>query len=301
LKQLIVTADDFGAAVEVNEAVEAAHRDGVLTAASLMIAAPCAQDAIARARRLPALRVGLHLTLLEGRPLLPPAAVAQLLNRQGTLLANPAALGARLAASGAARRQLAAEIAAQFAAFTDSGLTLDHCNAHMHFHLHPLVAALIEAIGAGFGLRAVRLPLEPRAVLRKVERLSWSASAAVTLPFALALRRRLAAAQLLVAQRTFGLRWSGHMTRARLAGIVRHLPEGVSEIYLHPATAPYPGAARGYRYAEELQALTAREVIAACREPSLRLGGFGDFAAAPAGTGRVARQHAELPRPGMSA
>jgi hopanoid biosynthesis associated protein HpnK len=301
LKALIVTADDFGAAVEVNEAVEAAHRDGVLTAASLMIAAPCAHDAIARARRLPALRVGLHLTLLEGRPLLPPAAVAQLLSPQGTFLANPAALGARLAVSRAARRQLAAEIAAQLAAFTDSGLTLDHCNAHMHFHLHPLVAELIVALAAGFGLRAVRLPLEPRAVLRKVEPLSGSAAAALSLPFALALRRRLAAANLLVAQRTFGLRWSGQMTRARLAGIVRHLPEGVSEIYLHPATGPYPGAARGYRYADELQALTAPEVIAACRDPSLRLGGYGDFAATHSAGGRVARPHAEAPRPGMSA
>jgi len=301
LKALILTADDFGAALEVNEAVEAAHRDGVLTAASLMIAAPCAHDAIARARRLPALRVGLHLTLLEGRPLLPPAAVAQLLSPRQTFLANPAALGARLAVSRTARRQLAAEIAAQFAAFTDSGLTLDHCNAHMHFHLHPLVAELIAAIGAGFGLRAVRLPLEPRAVLRKVEPHSWSASTALSLPFALALRRRLAAANLLVAQRTFGLRWSGQMTRARLAGIVRHLPEGVSEIYLHPATGPYPGAARGYRYAEELQALTAPEVIAACRDPSLRLGGYGEFAASQSAAGRVARRHAEAPRPGMSA
>jgi len=301
LKALILTADDFGAALEVNEAVEAAHSDGVLTAASLMIAAPCAQDAIARARRLPALRVGLHLTLLEGRPLLPPAAVAQLLSPHGTFLANPAALGARLAVSRAARRQLAAEIAAQFAAFTDSGLTLDHCNAHMHFHLHPLVAALIEAIGAGFGLRAVRLPLEPRAVLHKVEPLSWSAATALSLPFALALRRRLAAANLLVAQRTFGLRWSGQMTHARLAGIVRHLPEGVSEIYLHPATGPYHGAARGYRYAEELQALTAPEVITACHDPSLRLGGYGDFVTTRTAGGRVARPHAEAPRPGMSA
>ena len=284
MKQLIVTADDFGAAREVNDAVEAAHRGGVLTAASLMIAAPAAADAIVRARRLNSLRVGLHLTLLQGRPVLPAAAVAELLDREGTFPSNPAVLGMRLAVSREARRQLAAEISAQFAAFSDSGLALDHCNAHMHFHLHPLVGQLMVAIGARFGLRAVRLPLEPGEVLRKLERRTWSASAALTVPFALALRRRLAAAGLLVAERTFGLRWSGRMTAARLAGIVRHLPDGVSEIYLHPATGPYPGAARGYRYAGELQALTAPEVIAACRDASLRLGGFGDFAVAGAAT-----------------
>ncbi len=301
MKRLIVTADDFGAAAEVNEAVEAAHRNGVLTAASLMIAAPAAADAIARARRLAALRVGLHLTLLEGRPVLPPAAVAQLVNRQGSFLSSPAALGARLAASRAARRQVAAEIAAQFAAFSDSGLTLDHCNAHMHFHLHPLVAGLIRSIGAGFGLRAVRVPLEPIGVLRKVERCPWSASAALTVPFALALRRGLAAANLLVAERSFGLRWSGGMSRARLAGLVRHLPPGVSEIYLHPATGPYPGAARGYRYMEELEALTAPEVVAACADSSVRLGGFADFLPAAGPAAGVAGGRAVAPRAGVGA
>ena len=56
VKRLIVTADDFGAAREVNEAVETAHRAGILTAASLMVAAPAAADAVARARRMPSLR-----------------------------------------------------------------------------------------------------------------------------------------------------------------------------------------------------------------------------------------------------
>jgi chitin disaccharide deacetylase len=301
LKRLIVTADDFGAAAEVNEAVEAAHRAGVLSAASLMVGAPCAADAIARARRLPGLRVGLHLTLLQGRPVLPAAAIPQLVSPRGAFLSSPAALGARLSASPGARRQLAEEIRAQFAAFSASGLELDHCNAHLHFHLHPLVGRLVESIGRDFGLRAVRLPLEPVEVLRRVERPAWSAAAALTVPFALALRRRLAAANLLIAERTFGLRWSGQMSRARLAGIVRHLPEGVSEIYLHPATGAYPGAAPGYRYREELEALTAPEVVAACREPTVRLGGFGDFLPAEPAAPPIAGRGAHAARPGMSA
>ncbi|TXN31659.1 ChbG/HpnK family deacetylase, partial [Methylobacterium sp. WL19] len=52
-KRLIVTADDFGLSLAVNEAVEQAHREGILTAASLMVGAPAAADAVARARRLP--------------------------------------------------------------------------------------------------------------------------------------------------------------------------------------------------------------------------------------------------------
>jgi hopanoid biosynthesis associated protein HpnK len=291
LKRLIVTADDFGAAREVNEAVEAAHRGGILTAASLMVAAPAAADAIARARRLPSLRVGLHVVLLEGRPVLPAAALPHLTDAGGLFAANAATLGVRVALSRAARRELTAEITAQFAAFSDSGLTLDHCNAHRHFHLHPLIGELMAQIGPRFGLRAVRVPLEPAAVLRKVARPSGSPLTALTLPFALRLRRRLASAGLIAPDRVLGLRWSGQMTRARLAGLIRHLPDGLSEIYLHPATSAYPGSARGYRYREELEALMAPEVIAAARDSGARLGGFADFFFSETAAARPAAAH----------
>ena len=66
---MILTADDFGAAVEVNEAVERAHRHGVLTAASLMVAGAAAHDAVARARNMESLRVGLHVVLVDGKPI----------------------------------------------------------------------------------------------------------------------------------------------------------------------------------------------------------------------------------------
>jgi chitin disaccharide deacetylase len=277
VKRLVVTADDFGAAREVNDAVEAAHRRGILSAASLMVSAPAAADAIARARSMPSLRVGLHVVLTEGRPLLPASAVSRLIRRDGRFRSNLTALGVTLACSRRARGQLAAEISAQFAAFRDSGLALDHCNAHQHFHLHPLVADLLASIGRRFGVRAVRVPLEPMAVLRKVEPHTSGASAALTLPWALALRRRVRNQGLLTADWVFGLKWSGQMTRSRLLGLVRHLPPGLSEIYLHPATGPFPGAAPGYHYASELEALTSPEVVAACRTSALRLGGFGDF------------------------
>ena len=94
VKRLIVTADDFGAAREVNEAVEAAHRGGILTAASLMVAAPAADDAVARARRMPSLRVGLHVVLVEGTPVLPASAVPHLVDDSGDFRSNMAALGA---------------------------------------------------------------------------------------------------------------------------------------------------------------------------------------------------------------
>jgi chitin disaccharide deacetylase len=277
VKRLIITADDFGAAREVNEAVESAHRGGVLTGASLMIGAPAAADAVARARRMPGLRVGLHVVLVEGRPVLPPSAVNHLVDDSGMLRSDTAAFGAFLAVSRAARRQLSDEITAQFESFRSTGLHLDHCNAHQHFHLHPAVGSLIVSIGARFGLRALRVPLEPIQVLRRIEQRVPVGSGWLTAPFARLLRRRCRLDGLLVPDQVFGLHWSGQMNRGRLAGLIRNLPDGLSEIYLHPATGPFAGSAPGYRYRHELDALTAAEVVAACRDPVLRLGGFSDF------------------------
>ena len=294
MKRLIITADDFGAAREVNDAVEAAHRDGILTAASLMVSAPATADAIGRARRMPSLRVGLHVVLVEGRPVLPASAVTHLVDGSGVFRSDMGALGTVISFSRQARRQLAAEITAQFAAFRATGLTLDHCNAHKHFHLHPVVGGLIAAIGSRFGLRAARIPLEPLQVLRKIEPQTPWAPVRLTAPFALLLRRRFRAAGLVAPDRIFGLQWSGEMTRERLSGLIRNLPNGLSEIYVHPATGPFPGAAPGYHYREEFDALMAADVVVASRDSSLRLGGFSDFLE-PETTVRLAASHGSVP------
>ncbi len=169
MKGLIVTADDFGAAVEVNQAVETAHRDGILTAASLMVAGPAAADAVERARRMPSLRVGLHLVLVEGRPILPPSAVPDLVDETGHFRADMVQAGVAMALSRSVRRQLANEIASQFYAFQATGLPLDHVNAHKHFHLHPVIAGLIIKLGRRYGVGGARAPVEPGGVLRRVE------------------------------------------------------------------------------------------------------------------------------------
>lgn len=277
MKRLIVTADDFGAAREVNEAVEAAHCEGILTAASLMVAGPAVADAVERARRLPSLRVGLHLTLVEGRPVLPTSKVPELVDHAGRFRSDMARLGAEIAFNRRVRRQMAAEITAQFEAFRASGLALDHCNAHKHFHLHPVLGGLMASIGARFGLKAARVPIEPERVLRRVDpRAAWHLSL-VTGPLARALRRRLRSKGILTPERSFGCRWSGRMTQRRLAGLIRHLPDGISEIYLHPATRDFDAGAAGYCYREELDALIAPDTLAACRSAAVWLGGFSDF------------------------
>jgi hopanoid biosynthesis associated protein HpnK len=273
---LIVTADDFGAAEAVNEAVERAHVDGILTAASLMVTGDAADDAVARARRLPRLGVGLHVVLVEGRPALPPEHIPDLVDSDGRFRTNMVRAGIDIFFRPGVRRQLAAEIEAQFAAFAATGLPLDHVNAHKHFHLHPTIAGLILAIGARHGMRAVRAPIEPRAVIEAIEPGRTRLADRVAGAYARTMRSRLRRAGIRSADQVFGLAWSGAMTGRRLAAILDRLPAGLSEIYLHPATRDdFEGHAPGYAYREEYGALTDKEVMRAAK--GVQRGAYGDF------------------------
>jgi hopanoid biosynthesis associated protein HpnK len=277
VKQLIVTADDFGAATQVNEAVERAHREGILSAASLMVAGAAAHDAVTRAKTMPTLRVGLHLVLVEGKPVLPARALPDLVDANGNFRTDMARAGAAMFFLPKVRAQLAAEIAAQFEAFAATGLKLDHVNAHKHFHLHPTIASLILDIGKAHGLKGARVPLEPQAVLGRIEPRKTSAVVALTAPFARSLRRRFRQAGITSPDQVFGLAWSGAMTNKRLAGLIEHLPEGLTEIYMHPATGPYAGSAPGYQYQGELAALTDPALLARLAAKGIKSGGFCDF------------------------
>jgi hopanoid biosynthesis associated protein HpnK len=277
MKNLIITADDFGAAPEVNEAVERAHRDGVLSAASLMVSGRAAADAVARAKALPSLKVGLHLVLVEGRPVLPPASVPDLVDGHGFFRTDMARAGAAMFLRPKVGAQLAREIEAQFAAFAATGLVLDHVNAHKHFHLHPTIAALMLKTGQAYGARGARVPLEPQQVLAKIEAYRPSAVTVLTRPFARGLKRRFVRAGMAAPDQVFGLAWSGAMHTGRLKGLITHLPEGISEIYLHPALCAYPGSAPGYAYGAELAALLDPEVKRLIGQGNIRIGGYGDF------------------------
>ncbi len=267
-RRLIVTADDFGLHPAVNDAVVQACQQGVLRAASLMVSAPAAADAASRARGLPGLAVGLHLVLADGQPMLPPEQIPALVDDQGRFSCDMLRNGVRFFFLPHVRRQLAAEIRAQFEAFAATGLRLDHVNAHKHFHLHPTILSLVIDTGRAFGLRAVRVPADPQTPV-------WLR------PWLDLMRWRLKKAGLLCNDQVFGLHHTGGMDEQVLLEILRHLPDGLSEIYLHPATRnQLTPAMAGYRHTDELAALLSPQVREFISAHHYLCQGFCDPAAA---------------------
>lgn len=246
-----------------------------------MVNGSAADDAVERARCLPSLRVGLHLVLVDGRPVLPGEKIPDLVDAHGSLRADMSMLGLDIVLRRKVRAQLAAEIEAQFAAYRATGLPLDHVNAHHHFHVHPTIARQMVDIGKRYGMTAVRVPLERASLLDRIEpscrhRRNWLAA-----PWTALLGTRLRRHGLMSPDQVFGIAWSGAMTERRTAGVLKDLPDGITEIYFHPATVDtFDGAASGYRYAEELAALIAPGMKELVRVTGARTGGFSDCAAA---------------------
>ncbi len=245
IRRLIVTADDFGMSLEVNEAVEQAHREGVLTCASLVVAGAAAQDAIRRAKRLPGLGVGLHLALF-GAP-------AQNAGQKPTILApdgenlgeSPVTTGTAIMLSPRIRAAVREEVAAQFEAYRRTGLPLGHLDGHWHCHQHPAVLAMALEAGQPLGLRAVRVPYEGfgwsgevTGQWRGLARLNHALSHA---PLASYMRYRIRAAGMRANDWFFAKTDAGSVSAGQLTRLVSRLPQGITEVGLHPATRQWHG------------------------------------------------------------
>jgi hopanoid biosynthesis associated protein HpnK len=266
---LVVTADDFGATPGVNVAVARAHRDGILTSASLMVRGDAASAAVRAAREAPALGVGLHLVLAQGVPAAPASEIPSLVTRGGRFPEQPVLAGFRHAWAWCRRRgraELAREVEAQLAAFAATGLPLAHVDGHLNMHLHPMVLPTLVALAPRYGIRAMRLTHDDlgfalahdaRHGLRKrSESVIFRALAAYAAP-------RLAAAGIRAPAQVFGLHATGHVDEGYLLALIPRLQPGVSELYCHPAAGDSVAGRAGYDHAGELAALTSPRVRAA--------------------------------------
>ena len=261
-RRLIVNADDFGGSPAINAAVLRAHREGILTSASLMVAGDAFDEAVAIARATPTLGVGLHLTLVCGRSALPLNESRGLTGADGRFSAQPALAGFRYWWQRSLREPLRAELAAQFARFHATGLPLDHVNGHLHLHLHPVVFDLLLEHAEAWGIRRMRLTRDSLALSRRTSTGRWVYRLSHALIFTLLARRArpgLARRDIRHTDAVFGLLADGRVDEAYLLRLLPLLPAGDLELYSHPSLDVFR---------HEFEALVSPEV----RERVRRLG-----------------------------
>jgi hopanoid biosynthesis associated protein HpnK len=237
-RRLVVNADDFGRSASINQAVIRAHREGILTTASLMVNEPACEEAVALARENPALGVGLHLTLLCGHAALAPDQIPGLINATGEFPTNPVGAGFRYFFRRSLREQLRREIHAQFQKFRATRLPLDHVNGHLHLHLHPTVFRLLMADAAQLGIKHLRLSFDPlRVNLRAATgHLAYRAlHVAIFHPLSARARPALAQRGIRHTAAVFGLLQNARVDETYVTRLLPLLPAGDSELYSHPS------------------------------------------------------------------
>ena len=277
--QVIFTADDFGRAAEINRAVERAHREGLLTAASLMVGGAALDQAVEIARANPGLDVGLHLVVSDGNAVLAHAEIPDVTDPNGRFR-DPVRAGLAYALSWRARRQIAAEIEAQFARFAATGLRLSHVDGHQHMHLHPAVLGHALRLARAHGAHGFRLPREPLGP-------AWihgdRAGLGPRLGEAAALRllarraRRRMPDVLVVPEHACGLLQSGAMREAYVAALLGALRGPCAEIYFHPTTGPRLDARGPNR--GDLETLLSPNLRRLVLERGIRPSGYRNVAA----------------------
>lgn len=237
-RRLIVNADDFGRSQSINAAVIRAHREGILTTASLMVNEPWCDEAVALARENPRLGVGLHLSLLFGRSALPPQDIRGLVNERGEFSESPVASGMKFFFRRELCAQIEAEIAAQFDRFRATGLKCDHVNGHLHMHLHPVVFEILMRCAREWNITHVRLTCDPFWLNAKRARGQWLYRASHAVIYRLLSARSKAALVqrgIKFTEHVFGLLQNARVDEAFVAKLLPRLPGGDSELYSHPS------------------------------------------------------------------
>ena len=281
MKELIVNADDFGLTRGVNEGIIRANREGILTSATLMANGPAFEDAIERAKQSPQLGVGCHLTLAGGLAVAPREKIPSLADRHGRLPHSIGMLVAKLSSGMVRTQDVEAELRAQIQKIRRAGIEPTHLDTHKHSHAHPRVMNALGRVAREFGIRRVRKPVEN---LRDSWRASRSEGAGMFKNLLVAATVQVVATRFSAISRGYGLRSpehflglaaTGRLNGAALCRLIDTLPDGRTEIMVHPGLCDAELAATGSRLQRqrqtELEGLLDPEVRRAVVKQGLRL------------------------------
>jgi predicted glycoside hydrolase/deacetylase ChbG (UPF0249 family) len=257
LIQLIVNADDFGWTHDVNEGIVYAHRNGILTATTMMAGGSEFAHAVTLARETPSLDVGCHLTLLQGASSL-----------TGEPL--PKDIPALLIAIALQKIDIYGELSAQVRKIIAAGIVPTHLDAHKHTHILPQVASAVARIVREFGIRWVRKPFDFGGLAGSP---GWPARLMHTQRSGL--QRKLREAGAVTTDHFAGFALTGYLDEAKLLDLIEKLPAGSTELMCHPGFCREQLRASQTRLKEsreiELRALTSEKVKSALAAREVRV------------------------------
>jgi chitin disaccharide deacetylase len=277
LKQLIVNADDLGLTPGVNRGILRAFQDGLVTSASLLVTGSAFEEAVALARQNPELDVGLHLTLVEERGVLGHEVVPTLIDETGRFPRTSLEFFRHAVLGRISWDEVEREIAAQIARFQKTGLRLSHLDSHQHLHMFPPVFQIVRRLTSGMQSVWIRNPAGPWRKSPGVPMGRWVQRLGLNLTCLSA--RALHGSRLpQMPDGMFGFEGSGCLTLRALQQIFRNIPDGLYELICHPGEDDVGTRTRyshwGYRWAEELEALTAPETRVVLKEQGIALTSF---------------------------
>jgi hopanoid biosynthesis associated protein HpnK len=282
LKRLIVNADDFGLSREVNAGLVRAHREGILTSASLMVAEPAAPEAAQFARENPNLDVGLHVVVCKGRSVLGAARLGRAVSASGEFIDKPVTAGMRYYFDKSIRAAMTDELRAQVERHLELVGYLNHIDGHLNLHVHPLFADILVDLAVEYKVPCIRLPRERVMTTLRLRRDHAARKLVESVMFKTLSRRTsrmMRERGLKSTDELFGLHQSGHLSEQYVVGVLDRIRDGSTEIYFHPAAdiGGVPPAAAAQR---EVEILTSARVRNAIERRGIALTTFAELATA---------------------
>jgi chitin disaccharide deacetylase len=281
MKEVILNADDFGLTCGVNEGIIRAHREGILTSATLMANGPAFDDAVERAKANPSLGIGCHLVLTGGIAVAPREKIPSLASRDGRLPESLAAFVAKVSSGRVRTEDIETELRAQIEKIRRAGIEPSHVDTHKHTHVHPRVMNVVARVASDLGITRIRNPVENlRDSWRTTRddgagRIKDLAAAAAVCSVAPWFKTISGKYGLRSPDHFLGLAATGRLDSAALCRLIDTIPDGRTEIMLHPGICDADLAKTGSRLQQqrqvEMEALLSPEAKIAVKEQGVRL------------------------------
>jgi hopanoid biosynthesis associated protein HpnK len=280
MKYLIVNADDYGLNENINRGIIRAYSEGIVTSTSVLANGEAFFPGVEALKENPGLGVGVHLTLVNGRPLSPIAEIPSLLNKDGNFMTDYHQFFSRFLRGKIKLAEVYAEWAKQILCVKNQGIKITHLDSHQHLHIFPGISNIVVNLASEFDIHKVRLPAENVFFGETMPSISRSLARDILTGISTLSKFRFHKKHLITPNHFYGMLWGGHLNENRLTTIIRQLPSGISEIMTHPGTndqALEEKFAWGYNWTEELTALTSIKLRNLVQQLNVQLINYQDL------------------------